>query len=422
VLAAGLPTFDHRRFCWETAMAETVNSPHTLVEKYTRLLKLDESQAGPATGLEARPDGEGPTVVLSTAGIADTVGRIEANLNDFARRYFPGKDKQASIAAIRGDVQQGLEFLQQQNEQALQQNPQAVSGLEIVVLGDGTRPMYLIANDEVDFASANSLVQQANNQYWISAIQNAYEDCQLREMMPSVGILLGGADGRWPFGTGFLVGPNLLLTNKHVWQGIDAAHRGRYHEVTVDFRHEFQGQQQNLRRRLASVAFVGLGVVGIPGCVDLALLTLEPDAGFSQTPFQVHAGIWSRAAQSPVFVIGHPKIEPTNPYKEFLGATSGFKRLCPGIVPAKVGNSPMAHDASTTDGCSGGVVLAVGYPYQQMAVGIHFGTGTNSRHNLAHALTDVLDQVSEAQPGVETGTLREILDAHQATLDPIPFS
>ncbi len=403
-------------------MNEYAKPPATLVEKYARLLRLDAGQRRATAGLESTPDGDGPTVVLSARGIADTVGRVEANLNDFARRYFPGKDKHASIAAIRSDVQQGLEFLQQKNEQALQQNPKAVSGLEIVVLGDGTRPMYLIANDEVDFASANSLVQQADNQYWVSAIQNAYEDCGLREMMPSVGVLLGGSDGRWPFGTAFLVGPNLLLTNKHVWQGIDAAHRGRYHEVTVDFQHEFNGQRQDLRRRLASVVFVGLGVVGTPGCVDLALLTLEPDLGSTQTPFQVHAGTWSRVAESPVFVIGHPKIEPTNPYKEFLGETSGFKRLCPGIVPAKATNSPMAHDASTTDGCSGGVVLAVGYQYQQMAVGIHFGTGTNSRHNLAHALTDVLGQISEAQPDAETGTLREILDAHQATLVPVPFS
>ena len=403
-------------------MAEKTNPPESLVQKYSKLLRLDATDKGASDGLEATPDGHGPKVDLSAKGITDTVGRVEANLNDFARRYFPGKDKKTSIDAIREDVQQGLDCLKQQNEQALRQNPRAVSGLEIVVLGDGTRPMYLISNNDVDFLSANALVQQANNQYWISAIQNAYEDCALREMMPSVGILMGGVDGLWPFGTGFLVGPNLLLTNKHVWQGIDAAHRGRYQEVTVDFQHEFNGSGQNLRRRLASVLFVGTGIFGTPECVDVVLLSLESNPGFNQIPFQVHAGIWNRVARSAVFVIGHPKIEPTNPYKEFLSETSGFKRLCPGVVPTKDWNSPISHDASTTDGCSGGVLLAVGTQFQQTAVGIHFGTGTNNRFNQAHALTDVLDQESEYQPGAAVGTLRQILKAHGANLVSVPFS
>ena len=92
------------------------------------------------------------------------------------------------------------------------------------------------------------------------------------------------------------------------------------------------------------------------------------------------------------------------------------------IVPTKPWHAPLLHDASTTDGCSGGVVIAVGVNYQQTALGIHFGSPTSGRVNQAHALTDVLDQVSDSQPGVEAGTLRDILEAHQAQFSVVPFA
>jgi hypothetical protein len=416
-------------------MAETENRPASLVEKYNKLLKVDASSKRGSKGLEATADRDGPTVELSREGIDDAVELVECNLKDYAKKYFPGHDKGQIITGIRDQVKEGLELLHQKDEEALRRKPDAVAGLEVIVKNDGTRPMYLIQNNKVDLESAISLVRGANNKYWNSAIRNAHDDCGLAEMISSVGVICGGADGSTQFGTGFLVGPSLLLTNKHVWEAINIAHNGRYHEVSVDFQHEYQGPSASLRRTVESMVFVGLGEPRTYGCIDLAVLTLEPDTSFSQIPFQVHAGTWSRAEKGAVFVIGHPQISMRNPYNdgqntglrnlemEFLSDTSGFKRLCPGIVPPRAGDhNPLRHDASTAVGCSGGVVMAVGFHYQQMALGIHFGSPFDNRSNLAHAMTDVLDQVSESHPGAELGTLRQILEDHQANLSLVPYS
>ncbi|MFN3641329.1 MAG: DNA/RNA non-specific endonuclease [Gemmobacter sp.] len=201
---------------------------------------------------------------------------------------------------------------------------------------------------------------------------------RLEARFPTIGRIDVPGDPRIPYaGTGFVVGPNLLMTNRHVAQ-VFTAGVGRQGlrflpglGAGVDFRRERHAPDAPLLRLAAPVM--------IHPYWDMALLTVEglPEAvaplALSPEPAEALAG-------RRVAVVGFPAFDPRNPadvQMEVFGGVFGVKRLQPGRItgtaPAAsiAGTVPaMLHDASTLGGNSGSCLidLATG-----AVLGLHFG-------------------------------------------------
>jgi V8-like Glu-specific endopeptidase len=406
-------------------MSQDFGSSKSLVEKYSQLLQLESGAKSRDRqgGLEGNSETVTPAIEMTERGIKDSIEKMNSRLKKFAAKYY-GSDRadesQKQIDTICGNIAQGLELLRNKDEEGLKSNPKAVSGLEEVIIGDGSRPMYMIQQDEVDLDSATSLVLANGNPIWEPIIQDAYSLGGLREVMPSVGVLRSRVDRSDPYGTAFLVAPNLVMTNKHVWDQIYNQHDERYDEVVVDFQYEVNNRTGQKIRQLESVVFLGFGDRMSP-VIDVALFSLNGEATFDQTPFDIHAGRWLRLGKErKVFVIGHPEI-PKNKtdLQRFLSGTSFVKRLCPGEAIHHMKGKPIYHNASTTEMCSGAVVVSCDNS-SRVAIGIHHGYETLQNRqmtNLAHALQEILDKKSTTESTALNGTLRQILENFGAQFD-----
>ncbi len=164
-----------------------------------------------------------------------------------------------------------------------------------------------------------------------------------------------------PFGTGFLLAPDLLLTNHHVvsqiTDGTDTIDRG---SVEVRFVQEYGAPDEP--------PIAVLDVERFHPDEDAALLRLAPCAALkSRKPLS-----WSTAPLADganVVVLGYPSADSRNPLfvDTIFGGKLAVKRLAPGeFIGAKRG--AVFHDCSTLGGNSGSpmVDMATG-----AVVGLH---------------------------------------------------
>jgi len=409
----------------------------SLIDLYLRRLGTGDHPAvgDSAQGFEAASDRS--RVDLSERGITDSVGAMRARMESFAERYYSGIEKDSSseiITRVCDNTEKGLRLLQIRDEEGLKRNPEALSGLEQIISEDGSRPMYMVEDDRVDFLSDSQLWDRAGNSPWVESIGRA-ERKGLPRVMSSVGAITGGIGGNG-FGTGFLVAPDLLMTNGHVWWKIKSDYGADYSQLVVDFQREYRRERSSSIRQIRSLAYVGMSSpdpedqtkrLFIP---DIALFVLGPDiVGGAQPFFEVLSGKWRTGSEPYVFVIGHPTIKPNNPFAEFLLPTSGCKRLSPGLARvSNPGSGQAYHDASTTDGSSGSVLVSPSANSPNVAVGIHYSFDVvpdaklgQRETNFAQVLPHVLDTVSDAIEETEPGTLEQILTRYGAKLRPDSF-
>lgn len=434
----------------------------SIVDYYMARIGLSPSGGGgdSTSGLESVE----PRLVtsLTDKAVKDSVEQVRTRLEQFAKNYYgdpiPAEYK-SQIDTICSSVKDGLRLLDKGNAQDLKENPDAVSGLESIILGDGTRPLYLIQDDKVDFKSTTSLVKRVGNTQWESSINESYSRL-LKSIIPSVGILRSPRSTN--YGTGFLVAPDLLMTNRHVWEKhLKSFHDHGYREITVDFQHEhgMEDRPSGRSRQVESLIFLGLrdsnGVKdpATAGATDVALLSLRADDAYGQTPIRIQSGEWQPSSDEvDIFLIGHPVIneEDANLFEKFLSGTSGVKRLSPGEAIRNNLSEPIYHTASTLAGCSGGLIVSPQIDAKvspgNIALALHFGdqpvegSYLNSIYskmtkgaradlprmderwlNAAKAMPDLLDLVSADVDTAESGTLGEILERFGASFQRSPF-
>ncbi len=181
-------------------------------------------------------------------------------------------------------------------------------------------------------------------------------------------------------GTGFVVGPNLMMTNRHVAQ-IFATGLGQRQlsfkpgrTAAVDFRREV----------IATAAELLLvkRVVMIHPCWDMALLEVE---GLSANHPMLKLSVEDpdALAEHDVAVIGYPAQDwrnDTSLQNQVFGGVYNVKRLQPGKLKVRrtiesFGNnvSAVTHDASTLGGNSGSAVIDVQSDGQEFeVVALHF--------------------------------------------------
>ncbi|GAU70237.1 hypothetical protein SSP35_17_00920 [Streptomyces sp. NBRC 110611] len=238
-------------------------------------------------------------------------------------------------------------------------------GVEAIVLLEG-RPAILVRDH--DFAP-----QQGD---W--AVLEGHR-AAIRESFARVGRveLTGHPSLDW-LGTAFLVGPEALLTNRHVaaefargdgdgWsfqQGVG---------VNVDMGEEYGGALP----AGGGPSYDVVEVLGIHEDVDLALLRVAPPAGGAAlpAPLAVAADAPAGLPGRPVYCVGYPaydgrRNEPESMRRIFMDIYN-VKRLQPGTTTEWVpGENVIRHDCSTLGGNSGSPVIDLA---DHRVLGLHFG-------------------------------------------------
>lgn len=395
----------------------TTAAAGSLAAHYSRLL----ADGVERTSLQ-RTLGEATAPDLSSPAIKDRVERARAQLRRIVRDYLGNKHELLELAdSIAEQGREALIAVAEGDDDRLRAAGR-LKTLEVIVRSDGSRPSFLVRDDEVDRASSP-----------LGSWGPALDDSEklLRGAVECVGRIDDGAADQGFIGTGFLVGQDTIITNRHVLQEIakesDDGWKLRS-GIAIDFGHEFKGHKTVRRHKLNAVLFAGSKPIP-PNRVDhrlldLAVIRLAPSRQGARAVLRSGglavdaAPEWAMAGQT-IYTIGYPGSpligsEPFSLLEELFQSLFGFKRLAPGRVMkphARTAKWGVAHDATTLGGNSGSVILVAGR--EGIAAALHYGgSPAEPRENWGHVLGAVLDAVD-----THTGqTLRECFAANDIRL------
>ncbi|MFE4258795.1 trypsin-like serine peptidase [Streptomyces sp. NPDC056883] len=190
----------------------------------------------------------------------------------------------------------------------------------------------------------------------------------------------GHAELDW-LGTGFLVSPFAVMTNRHVaaeFSRADGDGGFTFREgmgARIDTVEELDAPATD-----GSFEFKVTEIIGIHRDVDMALLRVSPVAGGGgplPTPLPIAADAPPDLQGRPVYVVGYPaadgrRNEPEAMSRIFMDIYN-VKRLQPGTATALVPDGPgftLTHDCSTLGGNSGSPVFDLA---DHRVLGLHFG-------------------------------------------------
>lgn len=288
--------------------------------------------------------------------------------------------------------------------------------LEALVLLEG-RPALETNWGQIDFYAP-----QALNFSHLALYSDA-----LTTMINSVGrIELSGQQ----IGTGFVIAPSLILTNRHVAELIAKAYRMvdqsdiwilKAGEPIIDFGREANSQKKQCHF-IRSIRIAGPDPINMqynPKLLDAAILEIEPISieGIACPPPVTVMSPTHRDAKSggEIISIGYPaspQFEPANlpsdvkvvdvldALKRTFNLIYGVKRASPGRILAQLGRINdgnrgwvFSHDASTLGGASGSLVVKC-QDGQVLGVGLHFA-GEILKANYAHGLGAINGSLGE---------------------------
>ena len=310
--------------------------------------------------------------------------------------------------------------------------PRKTRGMDLAKAALGERPSFLVINNEICLDS--SLADPAG---WQILLDRPEVRKALRPRLAGVGLIID--EGTTALGTGFLVAPNLVMTNRHLAErmfDLDSAEspppllagKGRWYVI---FSHEFTtaGPGPLVEGKVRGLRFVSPQRIIEPDFThpetfsdsDVALLEIDPPHAAQLPLIELYQGNPSFSPEL-VVVVGHPFFDSR--YKQqfdsvakdqriafdsVFGKQFEFKHAAPGYASAfsipqtmrrasidsHLGlTTNLVHDVSTLGGNSGSPVLAL--EGQCPAIGIHFwgqaATAPNQYANLAHPFSS-LDNV-----------------------------
>lgn len=258
-----------------------------------------------------------------------------------------------------------------------------LSALELIVQTVG-RPALRYRDGRVEMPP-NRL---GDNSRWVVLINLERE--KINQLSRSIGRIYCSQGSSVPvLGTGWRVGPDLIVTNRHVAQTLvldrtaspDSWKVNQDKKPVVDFAYT-DGAVGPLLCDVGDLLFCAN-----PDDVDMAIFKLLPRCTALPAAIQID---WSEAAlgqvlpatpQSPakfqgdeIYAVGHPYWPSANQQAhKVFGDINGRKRCSPGLVTAVDQTRPvLLHDSSTLSGNSGSCIAVVG-PGGHAAVGLHFG-------------------------------------------------
>lgn len=215
---------------------------------------------------------------------------------------------------------------------------------------------------------------------------------EIEATFPSVGRIQNGASEA-VIGTGFVVGEELVMTNRHVADKLAALGGRSRFAVSVgsgdrlDFRAERGGGSQ---------VHELVGVEWEHRRYDAAVLRFQV-GGKGPAPLKLSASKPANVENKAVYVVGHPLRGGANEedLKRIFGRPLGVKRLSPGNL-MRIEGEMVLHDASTLGGSSGSCVVDLG---RHLVLGLHAG-GTYLEANEAVPMWRLSSDSDLAQLGV----------------------
>ena len=265
---------------------------------------------------------------------------------------------------------------------------------ETIVLRAG-RPVLAVVRSK-----ARLMFDEPESLIWKARLQKA--ESHLVRAAQSVGrIEVEGHHLAW-LGTGWLVAPDVIVTNRHVASEFGRQRGSRYvfrhglddrdMTASIDFIEEIDSRD-SLVFRLEEI----MHIEDEDG-PDLAFLRVTPVAGQVLAP-PIELAVKAAEADEMVAVIGYSAREGRIPDQELVdkifGQVYDKKRLAPGQIK-RVGPDAIHHDCSTLGGNSGSVVLSLQTGH---AVGLHFA-GRFLAANFAVPSTVVGERLDDVRRGV----------------------
>ena len=283
-----------------------------------------------------------------------------ASMKDPLVRRFLGGERTAQEATI--DISNAFDRIARDGEGAILSGREIGSLEAISVLFD--RPVLLVEDGKFEVPSG----------VW-SRLAPYRPD--LLAMLGSVGRLeLPEAYGG-PAGTGFVVGQNLIMTNRHVIEFLYSANGDALEflpgiSMKIDFKRELGSSARSVFE-ITGIRHVFPESSGI----DLALLTVSERSDTAESlpkplPLQLRSEAVRRGGT--VCVVGYPSADPErNDASEMDRIFEGIydvKRLAPGYLTSEDQNGSFSHDCTTLGGNSGSCVIDV---ETGSVIGLHWG-------------------------------------------------
>jgi V8-like Glu-specific endopeptidase len=363
---------------------------------------------------------EEPTAGFEESDVPDRLKASEQALHNIIEDYLDNDSELKKLAdQILKEGGDSLRAVANLDDTYLNNNPGSGQLLEVIVNTDGSRPSFLIKDDKVDINS--SPLGDWNGELAASADE-------LKKTIRCVGRI---NINQRHVGTGFLVGRNLILTNRHVLQAVTEDNNNSDNGpwifkqgAHIDFGHEFRAQESVNPRSLIRLIYCGPQFIDRQHVnhqkLDLALIELEPVED-DMVPLHIlqwdDSTAWVKEGKK-IWTIGYPG-DPgaagiinysASLLEKLFRSLYGFKRLAPGEIISKItADQPLTadHDATTLGGNSGSVVVVAGL--ETIASGLHYGGEvTNPRQNWAHVLGLALEKISDSDKTVYEFLQREV--------------
>ncbi|WP_327753979.1 serine protease (plasmid) [Sphingobium sp. SJ10-10] len=323
-----------------------------------------------------------PTVIAQRAQRAlqliRSVGidRVQASLqntHEVATKAIVGGSLPEDIDPVRRSIAIGQRLLTNLDKEMPEAwGPDELQGLESIVVTVG-RPALLIRSDRFDLPPPT----------W--QVLEAYRDA-IQANFASVGrIELAGHPSLSWVGTGFMVAPGVLATNRHVIQEF-AQQRSPGHWIMdpgISARVDFAEEIGTIVPRESPVG----GIIAVHNSLDVALLEVASSVA---PALPLDGGGVPLGPGRTSYVIGYPALDSrrNDPavMQSIFGNVYDVKRLQPGLLNDwSASMQAYLHDCSTLGGNSGSclVDLATG-----VVTGVHFG-GRYLENNWAISTRDL---------------------------------